>query len=117
MTERERVPTRDPPQPVLTDMGPPTSNKGGPDVADNTEEELQPVLTDMRSPTSNGGGPDVADDTEEELQPVLIDMGPPTSNGVVQMPLTTLKENCTAWASTKQTLHATKVQRPSVETV
>ena len=49
------------------------------------------MLTDMGPPTSNGGGPDAADDTEGELQPVLTDMG-----RVVQMPLTILKENCTA---------------------
>ena len=69
MTERERGPTRDPPQPVLTDMGPPTSNGGSPDAADDTEEKLQPVLTDMGPPTSNGGGPDTADDTEEKCNP------------------------------------------------
>ena len=44
--ERERGPTRDPPQPVLTDMGPPTSNGGDPDAAGDTEEELQLGLTD-----------------------------------------------------------------------
>ena len=40
MTERERGPTRDSPQPMLTEMGPRTSNGGGPDAADDTEEEL-----------------------------------------------------------------------------
>ena len=50
-------------------MGPPTFNGGGPDAADDTEEELQPVLTDMGPPTSNGGGPDTADDTEEKCNP------------------------------------------------
>jgi hypothetical protein len=40
MAERERGPTRDPPQPVLTDMGPPGSNGDCPDAADATEEEL-----------------------------------------------------------------------------
>ena len=72
MTERERGPTRDSPQPMLTEMGPRTSNGGGPDAADDTEEELQPVLTDMGPPTSNGGGPDAADDTEGELHHLSV---------------------------------------------
>ncbi len=40
MAGQERGPTQDSPVPVLTDMGPPTSNRGGPDAADNTEDEL-----------------------------------------------------------------------------
>ena len=40
VAERERGPMREPSQPVLTDMGPPSSNGGGPDAADDTEEEL-----------------------------------------------------------------------------
>ena len=40
MAERERGPSRDPPQPVLTDLGPPYSNGGSPDAASDTKEEL-----------------------------------------------------------------------------
>jgi hypothetical protein len=39
VAERERGPTRDPPQPVLTDMRPPYSKGGGPNAVDDTEEE------------------------------------------------------------------------------
>ena len=39
--ERERGPTQDPPQPLSIDMGPHIFNGGGPDAADETEEELR----------------------------------------------------------------------------
>ena len=40
MAERERGPTLDPPQPKSIDMGPHTFNGGGPEAADDKEEEL-----------------------------------------------------------------------------
>ncbi len=40
MVERERGPTREPPQPVSIDMGPHTYNGGGPDAVADTKEEL-----------------------------------------------------------------------------
>ena len=39
VVERERGPTREPPQPVSIDMGPHTYNGGGPDAVADTEEE------------------------------------------------------------------------------
>ena len=39
MAEQERDLTQNSSVPVLTDMGPPISNRGGPDDADNTEDE------------------------------------------------------------------------------
>ena len=39
VVERECGPTRDPPRPVSIDMGPHICNGGGPDAADDTEEE------------------------------------------------------------------------------
>ena len=33
---------------------------------------MQPALTDMGPPTSNGGGPDAADDTERELHRLSV---------------------------------------------
>ena len=39
VVERERGPTREPPQPVSIDMGPHTYNSGGPDAVADTEEE------------------------------------------------------------------------------
>ena len=50
MAERERGPTRDPPQPMLTDMGPPSSNGGGPDATDDTEEELHRLSVYEKDP-------------------------------------------------------------------
>ena len=60
MTERERGPTRDPPQPVLTDMGPPTSNGGGPpDAADDMEEELhRPSVYETDPPREESATPE-----------------------------------------------------------
>ena len=60
MAERERGPTRDPPQPVLTDMGPPSSNGGGPDAADdNTEEESHQLsVYDTDPPHDNNATPE-----------------------------------------------------------
>ena len=40
MAEQERDLTQSSSVPMLTDMGPPISNRGGPDDADNTEDEL-----------------------------------------------------------------------------
>ena len=51
--------TRPPPIPVLTDMGPPTSNRGGPDAADNTEDKLHRLsIYETDPPHDNSATPE-----------------------------------------------------------
>ena len=56
MLERERGPTRDPPQPVLTDMEAHTFNGGGggPDAADDTEDKLHRLSVYETNPPRDG---------------------------------------------------------------
>ena len=59
MVERERGPMRDPPQPVSIDMGPYNIlNGGGPDAADDTEEELHRLCVYKKDPPRDKGLPE-----------------------------------------------------------